>query len=100
MIPTIQNALKMATSELNIVTNNIANAGSTGFKRSDGNFLHSYAEQTSRPGLNVGFGVVYEEPRRQDHRQGAMRVTNNSLDVAVNGSGLFMTYNPKDDTNA
>ena len=44
MIPTIQNALKMATSELNIVTNNIANAGSTGFKRSDGNFLHSYAE--------------------------------------------------------
>ena len=43
MIPTIRNALKMATSELNIVTNNIANAGSTGFKRSDGNFLHSYA---------------------------------------------------------
>ena len=29
MIPTIRNALKMANSELNIVTNNIANAGST-----------------------------------------------------------------------
>ena len=29
-----------------------------------------------------------------------LRVTNNSLDVAVNGGGLFMTYNPKDDTTA
>ena len=29
-----------------------------------------------------------------------MRVTNNSLDVAVNGGGMFMTYSPKDNTTA
>ena len=100
MIATIRNAINMATTDISIISNNLANSNSTGFKKSEGNFLHSYAEQTSRPGLNIGFGVVYEEPRRQDHRQGAMRVTNNSLDVAVNGGGLFMTYNPKDDTTA
>ena len=100
MIATIRNAINMATADISIISNNLANSNSTGFKRSESNFLHSYAEQTSRPGLNIGFGVVYEEPRRQDHRQGAMRVTNNSLDVAVNGGGMFMTFNPKDDTNA
>ena len=96
MIPTIRNALKMATSELNIVTNNIANAGSTGFKRSDGNFLHSYAEDIPIPGLNIGFGVVHEVPRRSDNKQGALRVTNNSLDLAVNGVGMFITSSPDD----
>ncbi len=97
MIPTIRNALKMATSELNIVTNNIANAGSTGFKRSDGNFLHSYAEDIPVPGKNVGFGVVHEVPRRSDNKQGALKVTNNSLDLAVSGVGMFITANPDDD---
>ena len=87
MIPTIRNALKMATSELNIVTNNIANAGSTGFKRSDGNFLHSYAEEVPIPGKNIGFGVVHEVPRRSDNKQGALKVTTNSLDLAVSGVG-------------
>ena len=96
MIPTIRNALKMATSELNIVTNNIANAGSTGFKRSDGNFLHSYAEDIPIPGKNVGFGVVHEVPRRSDNKQGALEVTNNSLDLAVNGVGMFITANQDD----
>ena len=96
MIPTIRNALKMATSEIDIVTNNLANAGSTGFKRSDGNFLHSYAEDIPIPGMNVGFGVVHEEPRRQDNKQGALRVTNNSLDLAVNGVGMFITAGPDD----
>ena len=98
MIPTIRNALKMATSELNIVTNNIANAGSTGFKRSDGNFLHSYAEEVPIPGKNIGFGVVHEVPRRSDNKQGALKVTNNSLDLAVSGVGMFITADPDDDS--
>ena len=96
MIPTIRNALKMATTEINIVTNNLANAGSTGFKRSEGNFLHSYAEDVPIPGMNVGFGVVHEEPRRSDNAQGALKVTNNSLDMAVNGVGMFITADPDD----
>ena len=96
MIPTIRNAVKLATSELNIVTNNIANAGSTGFKRSDGNFLHSYAEDIPVPGKNIGFGVVHEVPRRSDNKQGALKVTNNSLDLAVSGVGMFITANQDD----
>lgn len=97
MIPTIRNALKMATTELSIVSNNVANAGATGFKRSDGNFLDHYNESTQRVGLNVGFGVLHEEPRRADNKQGALRVTNNALDLAVSGVGMFMTVNGIDD---
>ena len=96
MISTIRNALKMATTDISIISNNIANSGSTGFKRSDGNFLHSYAEEIPIPGLNVGFGVVHEEPRRQDHKQGSLRVTNNSLDLAINGGGMFVALKPDD----
>lgn len=96
MISTIRNALRMATTDIAIISNNIANSGSTGFKRSEGNFLDSYAEDVPIPGKNVGFGVIHQEPRRQDHKQGALRVTNNSLDLAVNGSGLFVTKNAED----
>jgi flagellar hook protein FlgE len=96
MISTIRNAIKMATTDISIISNNIANSGSTGFKRSEGNFLHSYAEDIPIPRLNIGFGVVHEEPRRQDHKQGSLRVTNNSLDLAVNGSGMFMALKPDD----
>jgi flagellar hook protein FlgE len=96
MISTIRNALKMATTDIAIISNNIANSGSTGFKRSDGSFLDSYAEDIPIPGLNVGHGVINEEPRRQDGKQGALRVTNNSLDLAVSGDGMFVTRHPDD----
>lgn len=95
MISTIRNALRMATTDIAIISNNIANSGSTGFKRSDGNFLDSYAEDVPIPGLNVGYGVIHEEPRRQDTKQGALRVTNNSLDLAVSGDGMFVTKHPE-----
>ena len=97
MISTIRNALRMATTDIAIISNNIANSGSTGFKRSDGNFLDSYAEDVPIPGLNVGYGVIHEEPRRQDTKQGALRVTNNSLDLAVSGDGMFVAKHPEDD---
>ncbi|MEC8642563.1 MAG: flagellar hook basal-body protein [Pseudomonadota bacterium] len=97
MISTIRNALRMANTDIAIISNNIANSGSTGFKRSDGNFLDSYAEDVPIPGLNVGYGVIHEEPRRQDTKQGALRVTNNSLDLAVSGDGMFVTKHPEDD---
>lgn len=94
MISTIRNALKMASTELGIISNNVANAGSTGFKRSDGNFQHFYSENIPIKGLHVGFGVTHEEPRRNDTRQGALKVTNNALDLAVSGVGMFMTVAP------
>ncbi len=97
MISTIRNALKMATTDIAIISNNIANSGSNGFKRSDGNFLDSYAEDVPIPGLNVGYGVIHEEPRRLDGKQGALRVTSNSLDLAVSGGGMFIARHPEDD---
>jgi flagellar hook protein FlgE len=96
MISTIRNALHMASQEIAIISNNIANSGSTGFKKSDSNFFDSYAEDPPIRGLNVGFGALAEAPRRQDNKQGALRVTNGALDVAVSGVGLFVTTSEVD----
>lgn len=95
MIPTIRNALEMASNNISLISNNLANASTTGFKRSEGEFLHSYAEDVQREGLNVGYGALSEGPRRQ-FDQGSLRVTNGSLDVAINGVGMFITTSEVD----
>ena len=91
MISTIRNALHIHSQDIAIISNNIANSGSNGFKRSDSNFLDSYAEDPPIRGRNVGFGALAEEPRRQDNKQGSLKVTNGALDVAVSGLGMFVT---------
>jgi flagellar hook protein FlgE len=96
MISTIRNALQISGAEISLITNNIANAGTTGFKGSRASFLDTYAEEVPRKGLNVGFGAMQEEARRSHSKQGEMRVTNSSLDVAVNGLGMFVTTSPQE----
>ncbi len=95
MIPTIRNALQMASNNISLISNNLANASTTAFKRSEGEFLHSYAEDIPREGLNVGYGAISEGARRQ-FDQGSLKVTNGSLDVAVNGLGMFQTVSEVD----
>lgn len=97
MISTIRNALHIHSQDIAIISNNIANSGSNGFKRSDNNFFDSYAEDPPIRGLNVGFGALAEEPRRQDNKQGSLKVTNGALDVAVSGLGMFVTTNEVQD---
>ena len=90
MISTIRNALQMASNNISLISNNLANASTTGFKRSEGEFTHFYAEQVERAGLHVGSGAMNEGIRRQ-FTQGAMRATNGALDLAISGVGMFMT---------
>jgi flagellar hook protein FlgE len=81
--------LSAAQADLNTTANNIANSNTTGFKVSRAEFGDVY--QNSAYGLssaNSGGGVRLERVA-QNFSQGTVNITNNSLDLALNGSGFF-----------
>lgn len=85
--------IRAAASELNITGNNIANAGTVGFKGSRAEFADVYAASVLGSGSNaVGSGVVTGDVA-QLFNQGAVSFTENSLDLAINGNGFFVTSN-------
>ncbi|MEJ2630752.1 MAG: flagellar hook protein FlgE [Acidihalobacter sp.] len=82
--------LNAASEALNVTGNNIANAGTTGFKRSRAEFGDIYS--TAYGGMSnrsVGSGVQLQAVT-QHFTQGSMNNTGNSLDLAVNGKGFFV----------
>ena len=82
--------LNAASSDLKVTGNNIANAGTNGFKSSRAEFADVYA--TSLGGVSdtaVGGGVRLARVAQQ-FAQGNIEFTNNSLDLAMNGEGFFV----------
>ncbi|SDS67312.1 flagellar hook protein FlgE [Halopseudomonas xinjiangensis] len=85
--------IRAAASDLNITGNNIANAGTVGFKGSRAEFADVYAASVLGTGSNaVGSGVITGDVA-QLFGQGAVNFTENSLDLAINGNGFFVTSN-------
>ena len=90
MLPVVRSGLSAASQEISVISNNIANASSLGFKRSNTNFSDIYTEMSnSRNANRVGNGVREEAPRR-DHSQGSLILTGNALDLGMNGQGMFI----------
>lgn len=85
--------LRAATSDLNVTGNNIANAGTAGFKQSRAEFSDVYAASVNGSGKNaVGSGVLLSNVS-QLFNQGNVNYTQNALDLAINGNGFFQTSN-------
>ncbi len=81
--------LNAASHNLEVIGNNVANANTTGFKASRAEFADVYALSLGGASANQsGIGVNVSDVS-QLFQQGNMTVTNNPLDVAVNGSGFF-----------
>jgi len=81
--------LNAASSQLETISNNIANNATTGFKRSRAEFADVYAVSTF--GANsplVGQGVRVSGIKQQ-FEQGDTNFTNNNLDLSVEGLGMF-----------
>ena len=88
--------LRAATSDLNVTGNNIANAGTVGFKQSRSEFADVYAASVLGGGANPqGSGVLLSDVSQQ-FKQGNINYTQNGLDLAVNGNGFFVTSNNGD----
>ena len=85
--------LNAATQDLSVVSNNLANAATTGFKSSRAEFGDIYAAtQTGVSSTAVGNGVSVQEVAQQ-FSQGNVETTGNSLDLAINGNGFFTISN-------
>jgi flagellar hook protein FlgE len=81
--------LNTSSKDLDIIGNNVANASVTGFKNSRGEFSDLFAASLSGASAQqVGIGSQVAAVA-QLFTQGDISVTNNPLDVAINGNGFF-----------
>jgi len=86
--------LNAASTELSVTSNNIANAGTTSFKRSDAVFGDIFATSTTQKSSNaVGSGVSLLAVNQQ-FTQGNIESSANTLDLAIAGDGFFPIKTP------
>jgi flagellar basal-body rod protein FlgG len=102
--------LEAQQTRMAVTANNLANVNTTGFKRGRVAFEDllyqnlrqvgaDAAQDTQLPsGLAVGTGVRVVATEKT-YTQGNLQVTNNALDIAINGRGFFQVALP-DGTNA
>lgn len=81
--------INAASTDLNVISNNIANANTTGFKDSRAEF-GDLIQSSVFAVANVasGDGVVTQSVAQQ-YTQGTITSTGNPLDIAINGNGFF-----------
>lgn len=86
--------LKNAQTDLNVISHNIANAETDGFKKSTTSFSDIVsASILTDPSLTVGIGARVASIT-QEFSLGAIEQTGSALDLAVNGEGFFTVVNP------
>ncbi|CAN1490401.1 FlgE Flagellar hook protein FlgE [Burkholderiaceae bacterium] len=81
--------LNAATAQLGVTANNIANAGTIGFKRSRTDFGDIFATSPlQKASSTVGQGVSLKRVT-QEFSQGNVSFSSNTLDLAITGDGFF-----------
>ncbi|WP_286807105.1 MULTISPECIES: flagellar hook-basal body complex protein [unclassified Marinimicrobium] len=93
---TALSGIRAASSDLDVTGNNIANASTTGFKSSRVEFGDIYAGSILGTTANTPGSGVNLQNIRQQFSQGNRVFTDNSLDLAINGTGFFVTSNGGD----
>ncbi len=93
------------SENVNVISNNLANVSTTGFKRSIAEFQDLLYQTTRVPGtetpqgsqeptgIQVGVGTKLAAVAK-DFTQGDLTQTNNNLDVAIQGRGFFQITQP------
>ncbi|KON80259.1 flagellar hook protein FlgE [Azoarcus sp. PA01] len=87
--------LASASKALDVVSNNVANANTVGFKTGAAQFADVFASSLSGAsgGTQVGIGTRIAKVA-QSFTQGNITVTNNPLDMAISGDGFFRLVSP------
>jgi flagellar basal-body rod protein FlgG len=97
--------LNAQQTRMQVIANNLANVNTTGFKRDRANFeslmyqvMRSAGAETAEgnsltSGSNVGTGVRVVNTQKL-YTQGSLMNTDNSLDLAVEGTGFFQVLMP------
>ena len=96
--------LNAAANNISVISNNIANSNTTGFKESVAQFADVYSNNFQGANANIGGttqpgnGVSVVQDTQQ-FTQGAAQTTGNNLDMAINGNSFFtLAPNPKQPT--
>lgn len=83
--------LSASSKALDSVGNNIANSGTVGFKSANTAFADVFAASLGS-GSQIGIGTAVAGINQQ-FTQGNITVTNNALDLAINGAGFYRLTN-------
>ena len=87
------NGLKNSQTDLSTIAHNIANAETTGFKKSNVEFADIVATgSAANPRMTQGIGATVAGIN-QNFGLGAIEQTGRSLDIAIDGDGFFATRN-------
>ncbi len=99
-LSTAATGMQAQQTNLDTIANNIANVSTTGFKRGRAEFedlmyqtikepgTQTGANTISPNGVQVGLGVKTASIQR-DHAHGSAKITNNPLDLQIEGAGFF-----------
>ena len=99
MISVIRSGMDAAIKNLDVTSNNIANARTTGYKKREAMFTDVYSSAiASSTGDRLGIGVQTLEIRTST-KQGNLQKTNAVLDLAIEGEGMFTLRNLNDAQN-
>ncbi|BBI70863.2 flagellar basal-body rod protein FlgG [Vreelandella aquamarina] len=102
---TAKTGLESQQTKLDVISNNLANVGTNGFKRSRPVFEDLLYQNMRQPGaqnniqdrlpsgMQVGTGVRAVATERL-HTQGSLEETQNSRDLAIEGNGFFEVLLP------
>lgn len=83
--------MRNATTDLSVISNNIANAESVGFKKSNAQFADLVASGSATdPRKTPGIGATTSRVS-QDFALGQLEQTGRALDLAINGDGFITT---------
>ena len=81
--------LNTSAKALDVLSNNIANANTVGFKSADVHFADVFAASLGGGGASqVGIGAT-QAAITQQFSQGNLTTSNNPLDVSINGGGFY-----------
>ncbi len=105
---TAATGMQAQQTNMEVISNNMANASTTGFKKARAEFedllYHNMKDPGAATGLNAvsptgvqtGLGVKTAAIQR-DHSIGSARLTDNPFDISIEGKGFFQLENEEGD---
>ncbi len=102
---TAATGMKAQQTNMDVISNNIANSNTVGFKKSRAEFedlmyttekepgAQTGMNSVSPTGVQVGLGVKTAAVQK-DFEQGSTKVTKNALDIEISGAGFFPVQTP------
>ncbi len=93
--------LKAAQTDLATISNNIANVGSAGFKKSTAVFGDLFASSPTQATKMIAGQGTHLNGITQQFTQGTLESTDKTLDLAIAGEGMFVVRGepPRNDTS-